>query len=453
MKETLSPYWDQYRQWVLAHPREMQASHEGLMAAVADSPAKYKGKPVEFLHHPFFMTSSQWQHLDRITQTMMNLIKRVTSEYVENPAFRKHFPFSPLTESLILKDPGYDYPVPVTRIDLFYQLETGAFQFCEINTDGSSGMVEARELQQIIGSSPTVNALNLPADALRGGEFFNSWVDALQRNYRHWRVSRNKGPDFPENPRVAIVDLFSSEPPSEFMEFQKAFEKAGCPCVVADARELVLKDGRLMAGEQVIDVIYRRLVTWELVENWQQLTPLAEAIEADHVCLVGAVRSQIPHHKRFFAILHDEEATGFLDESQRRFIREHVPYTAQLQRNNEADWQHWLKEKDRYIIKPEDRYASYGVYAGRDWSSEEWEKKLQRAAAEDYLIQEFCQVPQLPMAVVEEHRVDFEPFYYLTGCFVYNEIFQGPYIRAGRHSIIGSVVECFTVPAFQVADQ
>lgn len=453
MKQTLSPYWEQYQQWVMAHPHATIASHEELMAAVAASPAKYKGKPVEFLYQPFWMTPLQWQDLEGITRTMMDLIKRVTREYVENQAFRRHFPFSALTESLILKEPGYDFPVPVTRIDLFYHLETGAFQFCEINTDGSSGMVEGRELQQIIGASPAVKAMGLSETALQGGEFFNSWVDALVDNYRHWREFQGKGADFPQVPRVAIVDLFSGEPPSEFLEFQKSFQEAGCDCVVADARELVLKNGRLMAGNLVIDVVYRRLVTWELVENWEQLQPLAEAIETDQVCLVGAVRSQIPHHKRFFAILHDETATDFLDEAQRRFIQEHVPYTARLQRHDEGLWQQWLREKDRYIIKPEDRYASYGVYAGKDWSPQEWEEKLQKAAAEDYLIQEFCQVPQLPMTMVKDGQVEVEPFYYLTGCFVYNEVFQGPYIRAGRHSIIGSVVECFTVPAFQVKDQ
>jgi hypothetical protein len=84
---------------------------------------------------------------------MMQIIKKVTDRYLEDPAFRRYFGFSPLLEQLILKDPGYRYPVPMSRIDMFYDLISGHFEFCEINTDGSSGMVEARELQRIIGES------------------------------------------------------------------------------------------------------------------------------------------------------------------------------------------------------------------------------------------------------------------------------------------------------------
>jgi hypothetical protein len=59
----------------------------------------------------------------------------------------------------------------------------------------------------------------------------------------------------------------------------------------------------------------------------------------------------------------------------------------------------------------------------------------------------------MPMAVVTADQVAFIPFHYLIGCFVYNGAFQGPYIRVGTKSIIGSVVECFTVPAYWIADQ
>ncbi|MDW7670074.1 MAG: glutathionylspermidine synthase family protein [Bacillota bacterium] len=450
MRQAFSPWLEKHRQWALRHPLIVSDSYAQVLQEVAHSPAKYKGKPVEFLYQPFFLTPEQWGELEVITRRMMDLIHKVTQAYVQVPELRRRFGFPPLMEQLILKEPGYAEAVPVTRIDLFYHLETGDFQFCEINTDGSSGMVEARELQQIIGNSAAVEKLGIPHGNLRQGEFFDSWVAAFLSNYQQWCLSQNRQPS--STPRIAIVDLLTQDPPTEFSEFQKSFLRAGCACLIVDARDLKIKGGHLMAGEIVIDAVYRRLVTWELVENQKELKPLIQAILDDIACVVGPVRSQIPHNKQFFAILHDENTAHFLSQEERNFVKRHVPFTARLEEGDSLRWLDWLENKDRLIIKPTDRYASYGVYAGRDHEIIEWEQKLRTAAAQSYLIQEYCQVPRMPMAVVTKDGATFESFYYLIGCFVYNGIFQGPYIRAGRHSIIGSVVECFTVPAFCVSE-
>lgn len=394
------------------------------------------------------MTTTQWQELEQINQTMMQVMGKVIEQYVQTPAFRSHFDFPPLMEQLILKEPGYRHPVPMTRIDLFYHLDTGDYQFCEINTDGSSGMVEARELQRIVGASQGMKALGIKDENLGQGEFFNTWVSALMENYREWCQYHQRQPK--DDPQVAIVDMFAKEPASEFIEFKKAFESRGYPCMVVDARELSMEDGRLRAKGKDVDVIYRRLVTWELVENAEIIGPLIEAVLRDAVCLVGPVRSQIPHNKRFFSVLHDEKATEFLSEKEREFVRRHIPYTARLSGDDAEKWQAWLQNKEQLIIKPDDRYASYGVFAGRDYTHDEWKKKLVTALPQSYLVQQYCSVPRLDMAVFNHSEPVFQPFYYLVGCFVYNGKFQGPYIRVGSHSIIGSVVECFTVPVFQI---
>ena len=445
MTQPLSPYLDKYREWALSHPDKIKKFYSHAMADVAASPAKYKNKPVEFLMQPFFMNASQWQQLEQSTGMMMQLIKKVTDRYISEPSFRSYFGFSPLLEKMILKDPGYRYPAPMSRIDLFYDLKTGHFEFCEINTDGSSGMVEARELQRIIGESPVMSEIGLEPGAIREGELMDSWIQAFLDNYRQWHKGEPSA-----LPSVAIVDIFSGEPPSEFIEFQKAFKNRGCPCVIADARELTLQEGSLKFGDFTIDAVYRRLVTWEMIERSDEIQPLIQAVLQDTVCLIGPVRSQISHNKSFFAILHDEAATGFLNETERAFIRRHVPYTARLNQDNQTLWKHWIDQKDELIIKPEDRYASFGVVAGQDVSIQEWQEKLEEAAKSQYLVQRFCDVPQLPMMVVEDENITFRPFNYLVGCFVYNESFQGPYVRVGSHSIIGSVVECFTVPALVV---
>ncbi|RQD70987.1 MAG: hypothetical protein D5S00_02660 [Tindallia sp. MSAO_Bac2] len=444
MKGLPSEMFRSYRQLATKKPELLWDGYLNTLREIENSPAKYKGKPVEFLYQPFFLTEAQWKDLETITGKMLELTKKVIDHYLEFPEFRRYFGFDPLMEKLILKEPGYSYWIPMTRIDVFYHFD-GFFQFCEINTDGSSGMTECRELQQIIRSSPALTALPLNDEAIEEGEFFDSWVQAFLSNYREYSNGN-------ETPNIAIVDWFQAEVPSEFMEFQKAFQKADCRTKIVDVRDLTYREGRLQAGDFCVDAVYRRLVSWEVVERYPETRALVDAYLAGDVCVIGPLRSQIPHNKRFFAVLHQESATDFLSTEDRRFIKEHIPYTAILNRNNPDRWKEWAENKDQYIIKPEDLYASSGVCAGRDYHPDEWEKLLAEAAEKDYLIQKYCQVLRMPMLMFQNGRPIFEEQQYLMGCFLYNENFQGPYIRTGRKSIIGSVVECYTVPAYKIRE-
>jgi hypothetical protein len=156
--------------------------------------------------------------------------------------------------------------------------------------------------------------------------------------------------------------------------------------------------------------------------------PLIQAVLQDVVCLIGPVRSQIPHNKSFFAVLHDEAATDFLEMEDRSFIRRHVPYTARLNPEGSRHGEAGLSE-GRTDYQTRRSLCFIWCCRRSGCFRQEWEKKLEEAAKSHYLIQRYCAVPQLPMLVVEEDQVIFRPFNYLIGCFVYNESFAGPYIR------------------------
>ena len=46
-----------------------------------------------------------------------------------------------------------DILVPMSRIDLFFNEETGQYKFCEINTDGTSSMLEDKILNEALNLS------------------------------------------------------------------------------------------------------------------------------------------------------------------------------------------------------------------------------------------------------------------------------------------------------------
>ena len=437
--------FDEYRKRVLENQSLYTSSYRQVVGEVFNSSAQYKGEPVEFLYQPMFLSDKDFKRFDKLTSELYNILNKVIGQYIKDAGFRKHFGFSPLLEELILKDPGYGPDVPIGRFDIFYHYDTGSFQFCELNADGSSGMVEQQEIARIFKQSTAIKEFE-GSYTINDFELFDSWVRVLQDKYKEF----SKGD---EKPQVAIVDWLQGEPSSEFLEFQKAFEKDGCRTIIVDPRWLQYKDGKLYYEDFRVDCIYRRAVTWEIIERADSVKPLIQAYLDGAVCIVGPLRSQIIHNKIVFALLHDKEKTSFLNESEREFVRQHIPYTAIFDLTNQEQVIHTIDSKDSLVLKPMDKYASKGVRIGQDYSEEEWVKIMGEEAKEEYLLQEFCRVPKIPMAFFQEDKVEFIDCNYIIGLFMYDGKLQGVYTRTGTKNIIGSIVECYTVPNFVLTEK
>ncbi len=433
--------FQQYKEDVLRQPERYISEYHKVKQRVNYSPAIYKGQPVKFLYQPFFFTDQDIKRFRELVKTLGTILEKVIQQYLSEPEFRKHFGFSPFLQELILRDPGYRHPFPMARFDVFYHKD-GSFQFCELNADGSSGMVESRELDQIIYNSLALDRYKKEYD-FHTFELFDSWIDALILNYRQFSNTK-------KSPQVAIVDFMEDKPPSEFIEFQKAFEKRGYSTIIADPRDLELKGEHLYYKDFRIDCIYRRAVTWEVEEHREEVQDFVTAYLQGKVCVVGSFRSQIIHNKIIFSVLHDEEATDFLTEKERQFINNHIPYTVPFDAKEPRLLEMILENKDRYVLKPSDKYACLGVSVGKDYLSEQWRRFAEEELDEAYLIQEYCNVPSMEMGIFSRDKVEFQQCNYITGLYVYNGDFQGIYHRAGRENIIGSLVEGFSLPNYLV---
>ncbi|AEG59751.1 circularly permuted type 2 ATP-grasp protein [Desulforamulus ruminis] len=433
--------FNQYRAQVLADPGRYITSYKQVFDEVQRSAAQYKGKPVAFLYQPLFLSEANIQQFDQLTQKLYGILEKVIQHYLADKGFRAYFGFSPLLEKLILKDPGYKIDIPIARFDIFYDFESGSFQFCELNTDGSSAMVEQQELAKIFSNALTIQEFKKDYK-IYDFELFDSLVEVIKSKYKEF----SKGSS--QKPQVAIVDWLEGKAPSEFVEFQKAFERAGCQAVIADPRGLAYRDGKLYYQDFRIDCIYRRAVTWEIIEKADSVKGFIDAYLNGDVCVVGPLRSQIAHNKIIFALLHDAAKTPFLTQEERNFVKNHIPFTTIFDSNNPDLVEDAIANKDQRILKPMDRYASKGVRAGRDHSAEEWLKIIQEEAKEEYLLQEFCRVPKVPMAFFKDGEAKFRECGFTIGLFMYGGSMQGVYTRAGVETIIGSLTESYSVPSF-----
>jgi glutathionylspermidine synthase len=405
---------------------------------VSKSKAVYKGKPVPFLYIPKFFTKEDVIDFNIIVKNIFNLVNKTIELYFKNKEVREIYDFDKRLEELILLEKSYASNVPMGRFDIFYYGK-GKYKFCELNTDGSSAMNEDMVLSEIIGNSLLLKELRKDYN-IHSFELFDTWVTEVNNIRKEAGISK-------ENPTLCILDFIHDEPSIEFVEFKEAFEKENYEVLIADPRDLTERDGFLFYEEKKIDIIYRRLVTKDLMENYDLIPDLINGIKANKTCIIGNLRSQIVHTKLFFKVLHDERFQKYLTAKEIKYINNHIPITEKIKEVKDK----YIANKNTLIAKPIDNYASKGVFAGKDLTNEEWKKQLDRIKDKNYLIQEFCQ-PSYSKNILFESKEEYivENFRNITGLFVYNESLYGIYSRLGLNSIISGLHEGYTVPSFYI---
>lgn len=396
---------------------------------IKNSTAKYHGRVVRTLALPKVFDSAVVEDFKSISETTHRILEKVIKQYLIDPDFRQHFGFDKDLEDLILTDAGYDCLLPVARVDIFYNEETGWFKFCEINTDGSSAMNEDRELNNALKLTSVYNQIK-DKYGFYSFEFFDSFVKDFEDIYTSYKYKKIK-------PNIAIVDFLDHGTVNEFEQFRLAFERAGYNCEVCDIQNLVYSDGHLSTPSgMTIDAIYRRAVTCDIMDNLDKVNDFISAVKDCAVCLVGSFRTQVVHSKILFKVLSDPDLLGFLTEEEKTFVNAHFPKTFELKVENELfNIKDVYNKKNSWIIKPFDSYASYGVHAGVECdTNEEWINYVNDSLDKGYILQEFI-TPYIT------ENTDFENDYKcsnLTGLFLYNGKFRGVYSRVSKSEIIST---------------
>ncbi|MBS3789131.1 glutathionylspermidine synthase family protein [Candidatus Bipolaricaulota bacterium] len=431
-----------FREYVKSRPDEFVEDYQRVSQKVEESSARYLGDPIDFLYQPMFFSPKDLARIERILNQLTLILNKTVEKYRSDERFRRVFPFSKITEDLILANPGYENPFPMARFDIFYDYNQ-ELKFCEFNTDGSAGMNEARVLQNAIYPS---RALEFIPDDCEVNFYtpMENWIDKIVDIYHEFRGEEVD----PET--VAIVDFEGEGINSEFREYKKRFEDRGYRTIIQDPRELEYDGTNLLAGSTRLDLVYRRATTHKIVERYEEVEPFLDAYKDGNVCVVGGFTSQVVHNKSLFAILQEEAYTDFLAEKEEKFIQNHLPFS-RIFHDGDSYLKHKLiEEQDRFLLKPFDKFAGHGVYIGEDFEPGKWEDKVDETQGDNYIAQEFCDVPEEELLYVRDNELRFEKFGYLIGLFLYNQELNGLYTRVGRENVIASLVECFTLPNFLV---
>lgn len=406
--------------------------------AMGESGAVYKGKQLPYLYYPAIYSSKDIEIFEDLSRKIFHIVNKSIEIYLKHEEVRHVWDFDKKLEELICIPHRFESNVPMGRFDFFYYPD-GRYKFCELNTDGTSAMNEETPLSDVLMETVAMKHFRDKYEIYRF-ELYQSWVDEVTTIYEEFVKG---GGQRSSKPHVIIMDFMSKGSPLEFEVFKEHFEKSDFTCDIASPDQLTYKEGYLFYKDKKVDIIYRRLVTRDMMDAYEELQPLIKGIKANNTCIIGSIKSQIVHTKKYFEALHHKDVRKYFTQEELDYIDAHIPYTAAL---NEETIDLYLENKDDYIIKPIDFYASKGVYAGKEFDQDAWRKHLIEGAKTGYIIQEFCDKSMNKNLIFnEDGSFEVKLVNNITGLFLYNEKLKGVFTRAGFNAVISDLNDGYSL--------
>lgn len=427
---------------------ESRKSAVQMSMAIQDSPLEYEVPdgtstvPIytRTLQIPKFFTQWDKRNFQTISETFYRIFEKTIDAYRTDPAVRRLFRFNPVLDHLIRLQPRYPAAIPILRVDIFYNEETGDFKVCEFNTDGTSAMFENNTMVDFLKYNNAWNALKPDVEYM---ELVDTWIDALLVD-----VTEATGL---ERPAVAISDFLENSYLPELQAFEKRMTERGIPARMIDIRSLAYDGQSLYDPEDGMrfDAVYRRAVTRDVMDHLHDVGPFLQAVNDGNTVLIGAFSTQIPHSKTISEALFEPVLRRYFTAEECAFLDAHLPQTFDLTSRSATEIR---RDRIKWIIKPKDSYGAKGVWAGVDVSQKLWEKLINDFADGGYIVQEYIPHYKTPNIDLLAHR-EFMDYSNMTGLYIYNGQFAGVYSRLSDMGIISTQYNERMVPTLFLKDE
>ena len=345
----------------------------------------FGGRTLSPYLRPHFVTREDWQSITVACETIWGAIEKIGTIAPGNRVMLEQIGLTDGERDLVAIDPGYGDVSVTSRLDSFLAGE--AYSFVELNAECPAGIAYQDVAAEIFCELPLMRHF-MRTHRVTPMYCRNKLLASLLAIYE--RV-RGKG----ERPNIGIVDYKGLPTQREFELFKEYFEGEGYQTAIADPRELELREGKLFSGDCRIDLVYRRVLTNELLEKIDECRALVQAYRTGAAVLVNSFRTKYVHKKMLFGILTDEQHQHHFSDAERTAIRNHIPWTRKLKDtkttygDETVDLLDYVRsDRSKLVLKPNDDYGGHGIYIGWETDPAGWDQAIEAALAGDYLVQE-----------------------------------------------------------------
>lgn len=348
---------------------------------------------------PLFAVHSEAAAVADDAERYVVLLGRIVELYRQHEEIRHWYSLGPSAESLILADTRLGDVIPVCRLDGYLEQGSERLRLLENNADAPAGTLFSPRVNNVVRDTlvrlgmtpPEWSSLTFDSELA----LFNTLVTMLQR------AGSPIG-----DPRVAVLQ-FSGAANRESQEMVRALRAAGLFAIVADPRDLRIRDSRVWFGDEPVDVCWNKIntVAWRVVESDTDL--LARWVTAlrdtgfVHVNPFGA--RYIAESKLTLALPRQPGFAGLFTQQEHALLDRLLPWTRRLTSDEvTADGQAPLldevtDQQAQYVIKEPYDIRGDGVTVGRAVGRRDWEQAVKQAQARELVVQRYVTPSAFPV--------------------------------------------------------
>jgi len=397
----------------------------------------FMGAAMPTLLKPNFISQRQTTLLKDCVERMGRALTKFIALYLSEDRVREIMGFSEKEHELFSIEPGYGNPLVVSRLDAF--LNGYSIKFLEFNCDSPAGIaysdIQERGFRELFRMYPFLKKYSIEYMD-RQQILLSSLLDC----YAEFRISHKQ---LPEKPVVAIVDWANVSTYSEFELHQKYFREKGIETIITTPQEFSIRNGKALAGGQEVHLVYKRVITRELVKHWEEVGNFMEAIRDGLVCCCNSFRSVVVGNKKVLSVITDQRFNDIFTETEKQLIKDTIPWTRILSdskvkfRGKEVELSSFVPEnKDLLVLKPSNKYGGKDVYIGQETSQSTWEDIMNEHMADSmWVVQEFVDIPTGLFPEISK-SVSFKKKYVNINPFALNGKYCGTITRVSDNQVI-----------------
>jgi hypothetical protein len=393
---------------------------------------------------PNLMTPVRYE-AERLAVTLVgSALSKLSAAIARDHSLLDRLDVPPAERDLLTIDPGFEDLDITNRYDGFVGKRLGLIEL-QGGAPGGLGMVDAAT--RVFMESAVFEEI---AAEFELQHFFviDRLREALLEAWRDW------GGD--GDPTVAIVDWDDAPLMNEFEVIRDSLREHGLNALIVDPRALRFEGGRLRAGDDEIDLVYRRLTMMDTVARPEDAKALVDAARAGAVCVVNPFANDVMGHKSVFAFLTDPELDLGLTSAERNAVRNHVPWTRRLtadgapETDTTVSAEYVLQHREFLVVKPVFDNEGHGVHLGWESDEHEWTAIVQEALAHEYIVQKriWAHREHFPR---NEPGYPLERFYVDNDPYVFRRKIGGVLVRLSRDGITNVSAGGSLVPTFLVS--
>ncbi|MCH8568853.1 MAG: hypothetical protein LAT67_11340 [Balneolales bacterium] len=418
MLEQNKPAVDYYNHLIASDLGAATEQHQMLVELQHKHGTLFGGRPLTQSLRPMVIGERTYQYIQDTVYVIRQAILKIAATFFNSRETLDHLGLTDLEVELCAIPTNVIRMSATARLDAF--LTANSFRFVELNAEVPAGIAYMHEMASIYNQLPVFQKFK--------EKFPVRFVSPLEHTFQGLiRIYHEEFGGLEEKPSFAIVDHLDVPTYPEFVLIKEYLERLGHVAEICDPRELECRDGWIYANGKKIDILYRRLLMNEFFEIKYDCDAYLEGYKAQKTCYLNSFRSKLVHKKMIFALLTDPAYNKVLSQTELQAIRSHIPWTRKLKparvryRGTVLDLLELIrKNKDNFILKPNDDYGGHGVVLGFQETQGTWETAITQALQLDFIVQEVIEIGREPFLLPVNGKwesvntvIDFDP--YLNG--------------------------------------